>query len=239
MNRKHLVYDWPTRIFHGLFTALFLGAFLITKTVEDESVAFVYYMLLGVMLVFLVVLRLIWGIVGTRYAKFSMFPMHPVSLLRYGKDIITGKTKRNLGHNPASAWASVLMMLFALGLGATGYLLTNGEGNKIFEEVHGFMANALLAVALVHVAGVLFHTFKHRDGIGWSMIDGKKLEVHGDTPIGSARPIAGILLVLLLAAFGTAMFRNFDSKNLTLSFRGSVLHLGEVENEQEDSEKED
>lgn len=238
MNRKDLAYDWPTRVFHWLFSVLFLGAFLITKTVDDESVAFSYHMLLGITLTFLVVLRVVWGIVGTRYAKFSMFPMGLGSAIRYAKDIFTGRTKRSLGHNPASAWAGVVMMLLALGLGATGYVMTNASGYKIFEEVHEVLANGLLVVALIHVAGILYHTFRHRDGIGWSMIDGKKHHVLGDSPIESTRPIAGILLVALVAVLGIHLFRNFDSNKRTLSIFGSVLLLGEVENQSESEEQE-
>ena len=68
---KRLVYDLPMRVFHGIFAALFIVAFLIAKTVDDESAAFSYHMLAGFLLVFTVSLRIIWGFVGSKYSRFS------------------------------------------------------------------------------------------------------------------------------------------------------------------------
>ena len=69
-RRSTLVYDFPTRLFHVLFGGLFITAFTIAN-VAEESPAFPYHMLAGALLAALVILRVIWGIAGTRYARFS------------------------------------------------------------------------------------------------------------------------------------------------------------------------
>ena len=68
---KILVFDLPVRVFHWLLAALFLGAFVIGTTVDDESSVFAVHALLGAGAGFLVLLRLVWGLVGTRHARFG------------------------------------------------------------------------------------------------------------------------------------------------------------------------
>ena len=104
--RQHLVYDLPTRIFHWLFAGLFLTAFVIAKTIDDESAIYSWHMLAGLTLSFVVVLRILWGFFGTQHARFSGFALNPMDLLSYFKGILTGEKRRWAGHNPASSWAA-------------------------------------------------------------------------------------------------------------------------------------
>ena len=67
--RKLLVYDFPTRVFHWLFAGFFLVAFAIANLVDDDSVRFALHMLAGLGMVFVVMLRLVWSLVGTRHAR--------------------------------------------------------------------------------------------------------------------------------------------------------------------------
>ena len=62
------VYDLPTRVFHWLFATLFVVAFTISNTVDDESLVFSYHMIAGLTLCFLVAWRLVWGVIGTTHA---------------------------------------------------------------------------------------------------------------------------------------------------------------------------
>ncbi|MCB0351784.1 MAG: cytochrome b, partial [Bdellovibrionales bacterium] len=73
--KKQLVYDLPLRIFHFLFATIFISTFLITKLVDDESIIFTYHMLAGFVLGFIVLLRIIWGAVGTKYSRFTSFAL--------------------------------------------------------------------------------------------------------------------------------------------------------------------
>ncbi|NUN06946.1 MAG: cytochrome b/b6 domain-containing protein [Bdellovibrio sp.] len=230
--RSHLVYDLPTRLFHWLFSGLFLLSFVIAQTVDDESVIFSYHMLAGFMLGGLVVWRLLWGIVGSQHARFTGFNLNPLQLKDYFLGILSGSKKRWIGHNPASSWAAVTMFALALGLAITGYLMSTGN-KEAFEDIHEFLANTFIVVVVLHVAGIILHTVRHQDAIALSMIDGKKEAATSDTSIPSSRPFAAVLLVALVAAGGIYLFKNFDSQNQTLGIFGQTLQLGENESESE------
>lgn len=235
--KKQLVYDLPTRIFHWLFAGLFIAAFLIAKTIDDDSPVFSYHMLAGLMLGFLVILRLVWGLFGSKYAKFSSFALHPGELLSYFKGIVSGDKKKWPGHNPASSWAALAMMGFALGLGITGYLMASGQ-KESFEDLHELLANGFLVVVLLHIAGVLLHALRHRDGIALSMIHGQKNQVTPEAGISSTGTGVALLLIVLLSAFSMYLAKNFNSQTRILNFFGTSLELGESE-ENEGNKKEE
>ena len=232
MNRQ-LVYDLPTRIFHWLFASLFLTSFAIAKILEDDSPWFNYHSLAGLTLGFLVLLRIGWGIVGSRHARFSGFALRPTDLVSYFKGILVGNKARWAGHNPATSWAALTMMSMALGLAVTGYLMTSGPDKETYEDVHELLANGFIVIVILHLAGIVLHTLRHKEMIGLSMLDGGKNNVPADQVIPSARSAAGIVLLGLVVVFGLHLFRNYDSQNGTLQFFGTTLNLGESENESE------
>lgn len=87
--KKSLVYDLPTRSFHWLFAFLFLSSFLIAKILDDHSTLFGFHSLLGLTLGFIVLLRILWGLVGTQHARFSNFALrHQDSI---GTSMLHGK----------------------------------------------------------------------------------------------------------------------------------------------------
>jgi cytochrome b len=229
--RNQLVYDLPTRLLHWLFAGLFIGAFGIAKIVDDESPIFSYHMLAGFILVFVVILRLLWGIIGTKHSRFTSFTLKPKDLASYFGGILSGDKRKWTGHNPASSWAAIIMFILALGLGITGYLMT-GSGNKeTYEDLHELMANGFVIVAVLHVAGILLHMLRHQDGIGLSMIDGKKQDIPSTEMIAGQKSAVAILFVGLLATFVVHLVRNFDGPTQTLNVFGTTLQLGESEPE--------
>ncbi len=237
--RRNLVYDLPTRIFHWLFAGLFLTGFVIAKTMDDDSPWFNYHSLAGLTLGFVVLLRLIWGIFGTKHARFSGFALKPTDLVNYFKGILTGEKKRWAGHNPASSWAGIVMMLMALGLAITGYLMTSGPNKETYEDVHELLANGFIIVVVLHIAGIVLHTIRHKEMIGLSMIDGKKADVTSDQTIPSAQSGFGILLIGLVVVFGLNLYKNYDSSTKSLKFFGTTLQLSENEGNEKAEEKGD
>jgi cytochrome b len=225
MLRK-LIYDLPTRIFHWGFAALFITAFLIAKTIDDDNPLFSYHMLAGLLLGALVVFRLIWGVVGSRYARFSSFALHPADLIAYFKGILMGDQRRWAGHHPASSWATLVMLGCATGLAITGYLMSTGN-KETFEDIHELLANGFLVTVLLHIAGVVIHSLRHRDAIAVSMLDGKKSEVAGAAEISSSYPLVALVLILGLSFFGFYLSRNYDSTTRQLNLFGTPLSLGE------------
>ncbi|NBX77561.1 MAG: cytochrome b [Proteobacteria bacterium] len=227
--KKELVYDLPTRVFHWLFSGLFITAFLIAKTVDSESLVYTYHMLVGLTLGFLVLLRLIWGVLGTKHAKLSDFSLNPRDLISYFIGILRGEKRKWAGHNPASSWAALFMMACAVTSALTGYLMTSGTAKENFEDIHELSANAFMIVALVHVAGIVVHTLRYRELIGLSMVNGKKADVSPGEEIRNQRGGVALLLMGLVIAFGIQLVRNYDFQSRTLKFVGTVLTLGENE----------
>lgn len=224
--KNQLVYDLPLRLFHWIFAALFIAAFTIAKTVDDESVVFSYHMLAGLLLGLVVLLRVIWGFVGTKHSRFSGLALNPYDLVSYFTGVVSGSKKKWSGHNPASSWATLLMFTLALGLGLTGYLMASGQ-KEAFEDLHELLANGFLIVVLLHVAGVVLHAFRHQDRIVFSMIDGTKENTPISDAIESSRPIVAIVFIGFVATFAVYLTKNFNSQNQTLNFFEIQLQLGD------------
>ncbi len=252
-GQSRLVYDLPVRVSHWLMAFLFLAAFGIAQLVDDESPVFSYHMLLGFMLAFVVILRIIWGLVGSRTARFSSMPLSPKQLFDYFKSFIGGPIQKHMAHNPASAWAALLMFFFSIGLAFTGYQMSQNIGHQskeVFEELHELFANAFLITVIAHIAGIVLHTLRHlpRTGeiIALAMINGRKHhegssrkvqeseksteqdrteEVH----LKSSYPLVALVLVLLFSGFTCTLIKNYDSNSQTLNLFGKTLQLGENE----------
>ncbi len=230
-NTKTTVYDWPTRIFHWLFAFLFLGAYLIVEIVDDENPLFTLHMMAGLTIGFLLILRITWGFVGTTYARFSSFKMNPGELMGYLKEAVVTKTKRYLGHNPASSYAAVIMFICAAGLAITGVMMTGGSGTDFYEETHELLANIFLITVVAHVGGIIFHHIKHRDSLWSSMFDGKKKPLSEKPGITNSKRLAGMLFLILTLVWTGYLYSNYDSTNQSLNFFGQELVLGEEEHE--------
>lgn len=226
--RTHLIYDLPTRLFHWLFAGLFLTSFVIGKTVDDESLVFSYHMLSGILLGSLVLWRILWGVWGSQHARFTGFNLHPIQLKEYLVGIIWGSKKRWSGHNPASSWAAITMFSLALGLTLTGYLMSTGYKESL-EDIHELLANSFILIVILHILGILLHSFRHQDSIALSMMDGKKACEKSEASLPSAHYLAAAILIGLFISLSLYLFNNFDSQQRTLNLMGQSLQLGENE----------
>lgn len=194
MNRI-LVWDFPVRIGHWLLVGAFALAWL---TSESEAWRLVH-VLAGGTVVGVVLFRLLWGVVGTRHARFASFVRGPGSALGYLKNLLAGRPAHTAGHNPAGGWAIVALLVLGLLTGASGWLTFNEVGGELFEELHEALAAAMLTVALLHVAGVIVGSLAHRENLVRAMLTGRKLGEPAEA-IGAARLWAVPLLLGWVAA---------------------------------------
>ncbi len=231
MERK-LVYDLPTRAFHWAFAGLIITAFTIANTVDDDAAAFSWHMLAGLTLGPVVLLRVLWGLTGTRHARFSDFVLDPRALVGYFRGVVAGSKVRWAGHNPASSWAALAMMGLVLAQVLTGWLMASGQGPEALEDLHELLANALIVLVVLHLAGVLLHTLRHGEMIGRSMVDGRKADVPDSEAIRTPRNVLGMLFMALVAAFALQLWNNFDPGERVVRILGTTLQLGEVEDSQ-------
>ena len=158
-----LVWDLPTRLFHWTLAALFSGAFLLAISSSEQSRTFMIHMLVGLVLAFAIVLRLVWGLVGSRPSRFGSFLYSPAALGRYVRSVLKGEDKPGASHNPGASYAIYAMLLLPLALVATGLLKTSGR--EWAEEVHAVLAYTMVAVVGLHLVGVAWNARPHRDGI--------------------------------------------------------------------------
>ncbi len=223
-----LVWDLPVRLFHVLLGLGFIGAFTIANVVDDDSALFSAHMLLGLVMAFMVVLRLVWGFFGTRHARFRDFLFGPRAVLTYLRDAFAGKARSHAGHNPGSSVAIYLILLLVVGLATTGVMMASGD--KSLEDVHGVLSWAFLVVVIGHIAGVVMHTVRQRENLTLSMIDGKK-QVDPSQSIASPLPIAGLVFLALVGLWSWGLVAGFDAttRKLTVPVIGATLQLGEVE----------
>ncbi|MEW8507722.1 MAG: cytochrome b/b6 domain-containing protein [Candidatus Thiodiazotropha sp.] len=177
------VWDPLVRLFHWTL----VGAFTITWLSEDEWLVLHAYAgyVIGILLLF----RLIWGLLGTRYARFSDFVRSPSSVAAYLKDLLGFRAERTIGHNPAGG-AMILALLITLlittltgvlAYGATGAgplaepLFSNAAyGSELFEEAHELFANFTLFLVVLHLLGVGFGSYLHGENLVRAMITGNK-----------------------------------------------------------------
>jgi len=228
--KKTLIYDLPTRLFHWSFAILFVGAFFITNVFEDESSVFPYHMMIGLLMAFIILLRIIWGIVGTKYARFSSYILSPTALIKYFKGMFTKNSKRELGRNPASSWAALFMIAISIGLAVTGYLITTPSKTELLEEIHELLADGFLIIVLLHIAGVILHTIRHKDPIAKSMVTGYKDPIDdSSTGIKNNSNIVAFAFVILVVIFVSLMAEGYDPKQRTLNFPGLQIKLEEME----------
>lgn len=225
MKTKLLIWDLPTRLFHWMLAGSFFLAFTIGYFVDDDSPLFSLHMLAGASMAMMVLLRIIWGFVGSRYAKFSSFAFGPVEILAYIKGVLGSGGKRYLGHNPGSSLAIWAMLALTLVLASTGALMSIYE---IFEEIHEIAAYALLAVVGTHVLGVIVHTLKHRENITLSMIHGHK-DGPAEMGIKSMHPFVALTFLALTGIWSGSLVQNYDRTTgvLIVPLVGTTLTLGE------------
>ncbi len=190
------VWDLPTRLFHWSMVICFVGAWL-TREGDGQRLL---HVLFGYTLFGLIGIRLIWGVIGTRYARFAEFIRGPRAVIDY----LSGKATRYIGHNPAGAIAIVLMLALGLGSGITGWLMASGRAGEGLEDIHEFFANGSLAVVIVHVLGVIWSSLRHRENLPRAMLTGKKT---GQPTQGIAHNhawLAWLLLAAILAFWGSS-----------------------------------
>jgi len=190
--RKILVWDAPIRVFHWLMALSFAGAYI---TSEGESWRLVH-VTLGYTMAGLVAFRILWGLMGTRYARFSAFVRGPKAVARYMGAMLRGQPEHHTGHNPAGALAIVALLGLTVVIAASGWAIYNDIAGDWLKEVHEVAANLMLGVVGIHIAGVVVASWLHRENLVRAMVTGHKL----GTPEEGIRSAWRMLAVLMLAA---------------------------------------
>lgn len=170
------VWDPIVRIFHWSLVLSFGVAWFTPQSSET------IHRWAGYFAVTLILLRLLWGVLGTPYARFSQFVRHPAAVVRYLLAILSGREARHIGHNPAGG-AMVLALMAAMAATAlTGWMMTTDAyyGVEWVETGHSLSAHGLLLLVFMHIGGVVLASLRHRENLVGAMITGRKRKAEAE-----------------------------------------------------------
>lgn len=194
---KNGIYVWDplVRIFHWSLVLFFTIAYV----TEDDLMEL--HELAGYIVLGLVGFRVVWGIVGPKYARFTDFVYSPSTILAYVKSL-TSQPKHYLGHNPAGG-AMVIVLLVMIALTSwTGIKAEEAEemehasrtislindayadddeheeknkgGDEFWEDIHEASANLTVFFVFLHIVGVFASSIIHRENLVRAMVTGYK-----------------------------------------------------------------
>lgn len=174
INSEHkqavLVWDFPVRVFHWLLVISFTGAWL---TSEGEAQQMVHYAF-GYTACALVLFRIIWGVVGTRYARFTEFIKGPAETMQHMKSLLQRNQHLQLGHNPAGALVMISLMILTLLIGLTGYWSVKEFLGEYMTGAHETISNLALGFVVIHVSAAIIMSFFQKENLIKSMFTGSK-----------------------------------------------------------------
>jgi cytochrome b len=186
------LWDAPVRLLHALMVLSVAGAWL----TEAEGWR-ALHISFGLTLAGAMVLRLLWGFIGTPPARFTSFVRGPAAVAAHLRELLAGRAAPHAGHNPAGGWAVLALLAAGLAAAASGWLAW--QGGEVWEEVHEALANGLLLLVGVHVAAVLLMSRLARDRLAPAMLTGRKAVPAGTPPTRAMhRGVAAALLVAML-----------------------------------------
>jgi len=196
MDNEIRVWDVLIRIFHW---SLVLGFSIAYLTGEEWGNLHIYsgYVVLG-----LITFRVLWGFIGSRYARFSNFVCSPTAVRQYLKSLALNKPKHYVGHNPAGGWMVIAMLFLLFVVTVSGlkvYAVEEGlgplagappavtvisaaraddgedeEAESYWEEIHEVSSNLMLLLVFLHIGGVIISSRLHNEHLVRAMVTGNK-----------------------------------------------------------------
>ena len=164
------VWDPFVRLFHW---TLVLGFAANALVVDDDGKL---HQWIGYAIVVLVLARILWGLIGTRYARFTSFPPSLTGAVGQMRDMLSGEKRIHVGHTPLGALMIYNLLAALLLIGLSGWLMTTDAfwGTEWPEELHeGAVVWAEISVVL-HIAAVLFESWRTRVNLPRAMVTGCK-----------------------------------------------------------------
>ncbi|MGF1545866.1 MAG: cytochrome b/b6 domain-containing protein [Thiotrichales bacterium] len=203
--RSIRIWDLPTRVFHWLLLALVIGSIV---SVKIGGNAMLWHGRFGQSILGLIVFRLLWGFVGSTYARFAQFVRGPHAIRAY----LAGRWQ-GLGHTPLGA-LSVLALLGVIGFQAVSGLFANDDiafhgplyravSESVSNRISGWHRNAewlIYALVALHVLAILYYAIVKKVELVKPMITGvKRVAADGE-------PARGGSVLALIGALAAAAF---------------------------------
>lgn len=180
-----IVWDRFIRFFHWSLVLGFSSAYLTAEFNEIDL-----HKLVGYFLVLLVLSRVIWGFIGSPYARFSSFLFSFRTSLDYIHSLHTGTPIHYLGHNPLGA-VMVFSLLSTLGaVFFTGMItlasiefegpfvpfIKNLSDAQVYliQDIHEVLTNVMLGLIFFHIVGAVSASIQHKENLILAMFNGRK-----------------------------------------------------------------
>ncbi len=141
----------------------------------------------GYAVAMLIGFRLLWGVIGTRTARFLTFVKSPQIVMRHLRNMLSLKSPHYLGHNPVAAVMVIALLVSIILVAFSGMVLIAtehqgplagtlfaGANGEVMEEIHEFFANFTLLLVFAHVGGVVISSFLEGENLVKAMITGRK-----------------------------------------------------------------
>jgi cytochrome b len=219
------VWDVGVRVFHWLMVAAVVIA-LITGLWGPRNVLNIH-IAVGVAIGGLVAFRILWGLMGSTYARFSSFPVHFTAINADLGGLVAGRRPRYRGHNPLGSLMA-LALLAVLSLSVTTGVITLGGvdkqgplafavtyvSGKAAQRLHLALAYGLLALIAGHLLGVATESIQARTNLPLAMITGKKAASanHQAARPAEAKPFLAAFCVLILTAGAALQIRTLSAR---------------------------
>lgn len=162
------------RLSHWLLVLAFFTAFYLRNSEWYRNIHAYAGYTAGTILV----LRIVWGFVAKGYERFSAFPFDIPEGVRYALSILTGHSKRYIGHNPAGSLVIYAMLATGLLTVISGVAVYNDAylpfDSSILQYLHEFPAWGWLILVVMHISGVIAESWLHRENLVKSMFTGEK-----------------------------------------------------------------
>lgn len=227
-----MVWDLPIRAFHWLFAICYSAATTIALFADQNDSLFPYHAIFGLVVGFMLLLRIVYGFIGTKYARFDNFLFKPRTLLDYLLNVLLGKPPKFVGHNPGSAYAIYAMFILISATVISGIILSEVKDSN--SSLHELLVDFMLSILVLHVLGVLVHSFQHKENIIAVMIHGYR-QTDSDVGIKTSRKLVFLVFIFLAGLWSYGLLKNYNAstKSINLPILGSELHIGVIENEYE------
>ena len=130
----------------------------------------------GYLVLALVIARIAWGFANSGHARFGSFVPTPAHLAKYLWAMLRLREPRTIGHNPAGGAMIVALLSVLIALGVTGWMIDSPAYRDFrpLQEIHLILSDGLLVLIAIHIAGVLYASWRHRENLILAMITGRK-----------------------------------------------------------------
>jgi cytochrome b len=228
---KVLIWDLPTRLFHWSLAVCFAGAWLTSDSERQQLL----HLLFGYSLFGLICFRILWGFIGSRYARFGSFLNGPGATLRYLGSMAKLRPEHHAGHNPAGAVAVWLLLGLGLSVAITGWKIVAGGAAEALEDIHETLATTMLVVVGMHIVGAIVSSVLHRENLPRAMVTGYKPGLRPEDGITRKSGVVALLMIAALVAFWAY---GLASRQLPFGLAGSgdLTAAGEADEHDEHDE---